>query len=146
MTFTVSMSTICSFGTTTAVSFGNVVGGTLPADVTAQGAVSVTCPSGTPYTVYLGDGNNRIAGGSRQMSSGSARLPYQLYKSATVSAANVWDTTGMGSGLLNGSGGVSKTGTGAATVTTIYGVIPAGTVTPSTLGAYSDTVVATVVY
>ncbi|MFX7152150.1 spore coat protein U domain-containing protein, partial [Acinetobacter baumannii] len=74
--------------------FGNIndIGKTTH-DYTAQGVVNTTCNNGLPYSIYLGDGNNRIAGGFRQMTNGSGQyIPYQLYQNSNYSA--VWDTTG----------------------------------------------------
>lgn len=125
------------------IDFGNLTVGPLAANVDATGGVSVQCSKNTAYTIYLGDGNQRIAGGNRRMKNGSALLAYQLYKNAA--RTQVWDATG-GTGATGGSGGVNGTGTGLSQSSTVYARIPAGTSVPGTTGNYTDTVVVTVTY
>ncbi len=136
---------LCQLNSTSTVDFGDINDiGTTKRDYTAQGAVNTTCNFGTPYSIYLGDGNNRIAGGFRRMSnSNNEFIPYQLYKDSNYST--VWDATG-GVTNVGGTGGVSKTGTGSAQTTTVYGKIPQGTAIASRPGVYSDSVVVTVTY
>lgn len=136
---------LCQLNSTSTVDFGNINDiSTTSRDYTAQGAVNTTCNFGTPYSIYLGDGNNRIVGGFRRMSnSNNEFIPYQLYKDSNYST--VWDATG-GVTNIGGTGGVSKTGTGSAQTTTVYGKIPQGTAIASRPGVYSDSVVVTVTY
>ncbi len=136
---------LCQLNSTSTVDFANINDiGTTKRDYTAQGAVNTTCNFGTPYSIYLGDGNNRIAGGFRRMTnSNNEFIPYQLYKDSNYST--VWDATG-GVTNVGGTGGVSKTGTGSAQTTTVYGKIPQGTAIASRPGVYSDSVVVTVTY
>lgn len=136
---------LCQLNSTSTVDFSNINDiSTTSRDYTAQGAVNTTCNYGTPYSIYLGDGNNRIAGGFRRMSnSNNEFIPYQLYKDSNYST--VWDATG-GVTNVGGTGGVSKTGTGSAQTTTVYGKIPQGTAIASRPGVYSDSVVVTVTY
>ncbi|MGU3312556.1 Csu type fimbrial protein [Acinetobacter sp. M5A5_2a] len=136
---------MCQLNSTSTVDFGNINDiSTTKQDYTAQGAVNSTCNFGTPYSIYLGDGNNRIAGGFRRMSNGNNEfIPYQLYKDSNYST--VWDATG-GVTNVGGAGGVSKTGSGSAQTTPVYGKIPQGTSIASTPGSYSDSVVVTVTY
>ncbi len=136
---------LCQLNSTSTVDFGNINDiGMTKRDYTAQGAVNTTCNFGTPYSIYLGDGNNRIAGGFRRMvNSNNEFIPYQLYKDSNYST--VWDATG-GVISVGGTGGVSKTGTGSAQTTTVYGKIPQGTAIASRPGVYSDSVVVTVTY
>ncbi|MFX9366515.1 spore coat protein U domain-containing protein, partial [Acinetobacter baumannii] len=70
----------CQLDSTSNVDFGNISDiGTTSRDYTAQGAINATCNNGTPYSIYLGDGNNRISGGFRRMTNGSSQyIPYQL--------------------------------------------------------------------
>ncbi|WP_284074166.1 Csu type fimbrial protein [Acinetobacter nosocomialis] len=137
--------TLCQLNSTSNVDFGNINDiGITKRDYTTQGAVNTTCNSGTPYSIYLGDGNNRISGGFRRMAnSNNEFIPYQLYKDAAYSS--VWDATG-GVNSVGGTGGVSGTGTGNAQTTTVYGKIPQGTTIASRPGSYSDSVVVTVTY
>ncbi|MDQ8907258.1 Csu type fimbrial protein [Acinetobacter nosocomialis] len=137
--------TLCQLNSTSNVDFGNINDiGITKRDYTTQGAVNTTCNSGKPYSIYLGDGNNRISGGFRRMAnSNNEFIPYQLYKDAAYSS--VWDATG-GVNSVGGTGGVSGTGTGNAQTTTVYGKIPQGTTIASRPGSYSDSVVVTVTY
>ncbi|KAI1692790.1 spore coat protein U domain-containing protein [Ditylenchus destructor] len=134
---------MCTLNATPAINFNNVTSiGPTAARIDAQGTVTVEC--NTPYTIYIGDGQNRVAPGSgnRQMAQGTARLPYQLFKDAA--RTQVWDATG-GTAVIGGSGGVSDPGTGAPQSKTVYASIPAGTTLPVP-GTYTDTVVITVTY
>lgn len=135
----------CQLDSTSNVDFGNISDiGTTSRDYTAQGAINATCNNGTPYSIYLGDGNNRISGGFRRMTNGSSQyIPYQLYKDSAYST--VWDATG-GTTTVGGSGGVSKTGSGTSQISNVYGKIPQGTAISSTPGNYSDSIVVTVTY
>ncbi|MDR2061502.1 MAG: spore coat U domain-containing protein [Acinetobacter sp.] len=137
--------TLCQLNSTSNVDFGNINDiGTTTRAYTALGAINTTCNPGLPYTIYLGDGSNRIAGGFRRMANSSSQyIPYQLYKDSNYST--VWDATG-GTTNVGGSGGVSNTGTGNAQSTNVYGRIPQGTTISSTPGNYSDSVVVTVTY
>ena len=137
--------TLCQLNSTSTVDFGNINDiGITKRDYTTQGAVNTTCNSGTPYSIYLGDGNNRISGGFRRMAnSNNEFIPYQLYKDSNYSS--VWDATG-GVASIGGAGGVSGTGSGNAQTTTVYGKIPQGTTIASRPGSYSDSVVVTVTY
>lgn len=136
---------LCQLNSTSNVDFGNINDiGVTKRDYITQGAVNTTCNYGTPYSIYLGDGNNRISGGFRRMSNGNnGFIPYQLYKDSSYST--VWDATG-GVTNVGGAGGVSKTGTSSAQSTPVYGKIPQGTSISSTPGNYSDSVVVTVTY
>jgi len=145
-TVTATVTATCDLVAAPTIAFGTISGlSTLAADVTAQGTITVACSTGASYTVYIGDGANRVAPGSgnRQMANGAGRLPYQLYK--TNAYATIWDATG-GTSTTGGSGGVNGTGTSANQNLTVYGRIAAGTAVPAVLGSYSDTVLITVTY
>lgn len=134
---------ICTLVSSPTIDFGTISSIAPTATrIDAQGSVTVRC--NTPYTIYIGDGGDRVSPGSgnRRMLRGTQRLPYQLYKDAA--RTQVWDATG-GTAAMNGSGGVSDVGTGLNQTRAVYGSIPAGTVLP-TVGAYSDTVVVTITY
>jgi spore coat protein U-like protein len=137
----------CALNATPTISLGTIAEiGALASDRVGSGAISVTCPTNTTYSIYLGDGANRagVGSGMRAMANGADRMPYQLYKASDLTS--VWDETGMGAGVTGGSGGVTDVATGGADSTTLYAAIPAGTTLPTTLGTYSDTVLVTVVY
>ncbi|OOG53717.1 spore coat U domain-containing protein [Rhodanobacter sp. C03] len=137
---------VCTLVSTSTVNFGNISGSTVVAagGVPATGAVTVNCTSTTAYTVYLGDGNQRLTGGgNRQMANGTALLPYQLYKDSGYT--KIWDATG-GTSATGGSGGQNGTGSGVNQSLTVYARIPGGAAVPATIGNYTDTVVVTVTY
>ncbi len=128
------------------INFGTVSSiGALAAEIDQTGTITLACSNGAPYTVYIGDGNNRVGvgTGNRQMANGTALLPYQLYKE--TGHINIWDATG-GPTTTGGSGGVNGTGSGANQSLTVYGVIAVGSTIPSTTGSYTDSVVVTIAY
>ncbi|MES2057741.1 MAG: spore coat U domain-containing protein [Pseudomonadota bacterium] len=145
-TVTANVQAACNLVSTPTVPFGTVSSvGPLAADIPATGTITVACSNGASYTVYIGDGANRVGVGTglRQMANGAGRLAYQLYKE--VAHTNIWDATG-GTAAIGGAGGVNGTGSGANQTLTVFGLIPAGTVVPSVTGAYTDSVVVTVTY
>ena len=108
-----------------------------PADAT--GSVSITCASGLPVVVRLGQSTPAVAGSTedspaREMTGPTPtdKLAYNLYVDS--GHATIWGNT---SGT-----GVADTGTGVAELHTIYGRIPGGQNVAS--GSYADTVTATV--
>lgn len=141
-TFNYVIPSFCQFNSTNEVNFGKITDiGTTKSNYDANGAVLTTCNTGTPYSIYLGNGNN-YSSSSRRMMNSSNYLPYQLYKESA--RTNIWDATG-GTTTLGGSGGVSLTGTGTSQNTPVYGRIAQGTTLPPP-GDYVDTVVVTVTY
>lgn len=135
---------LCQLNSTSNVDFGNIADiGITQKDYLAQGAISTTCNVSMPYSIYLGDGNNRVSGGFRRMvNTNSEYIPYQLYKDSSYSM--VWENTG--SSTVGGAGGVNLTGTGNAQNTPVYGKIPKGTNIASRSGNYTDSVVVTITY
>lgn len=123
----------CSVSATT-VAFGTVAFST----VNSTGTVKITCSgSAATFTVALSNG----AAGSytpRQMSSGSNKLKYNLYKDS--SRTQIW---GDGSGGTVTNAG--STGNGGGSVSfTAYGQIPAQMgLVPAT---YGDSIIVTVSY
>jgi len=129
----------------TPLNFGNISDvGSVKQARNAQSNIQVSCSNGKVYTLYLGDGNNRVSGnGLRQMANGKALLPYQVYQD--VAHTQVWDG-GTGNTLTGGKGGVNGVGNGSNQSINVYGMIPAGTKVPGTAGSYTDTLVITVAY
>jgi len=126
----------CSISTISGVSFGSYDAlNASPLDQT--GSISYQCSVlyiGT-VTVDLSTGGSGTYS-SRQMHKGAATLGYNLYRDAT--RLLVWG---------NGTGGTSRYGPvvpllGVPNTLTIYGRIPARQTSP--VGAYTDTVVATI--
>jgi spore coat protein U-like protein len=117
----------------TALGFGNYTG----ALVNASSTVTVTCTSGTTYTVGLNQG----------LATGALVTTRQMAITQPAGALNYSLLTGSytGTNWGNTSGSwVSGTGNAAPQPLTVYGVIPAGQyVTP---GSYTDTITATVTY
>jgi spore coat protein U-like protein len=137
---TATVSANCTISTT-AVAFGEydpvVTNAATP--VSATGKVSVTCTTGAPATITLGQGPDPGASSTdaapvRRMKSGSNYLSYNLYSENTYTT--VWGN--------DASSDVDNTGTGANQDLTVYGRIPAGQNVPT--GNYSDIVVATITF
>lgn len=106
----------------------------------ATGTLNVSCTNGSNGTVTLGQGAH-FAGGStdtaplRRMFDGTTGyLSYALYQDS--SRTNVWGNT-AGTGVV-------YSGTGTGGTLTIYGRVAAGQDVP--VGAYSDSVVATITF
>lgn len=117
----------------TALPFGNYIG----AAVNVSSTVTVTCTSGTTYTVGLNQGLTTGATvTTRQMgiTQPAGGLNYSLL-TTSYSGANWGNTSGSW---------VSGTGNGAAQALTVYGVLPAAQYVPP--GSYTDTITATVTY
>jgi spore coat protein U-like protein len=123
----------CSFRTVNAVSFGiyNVYA-TTPNN-NGVGSLSIRCQNGAgSFVVSLskGQGNSYTP---RVMKSGTNLLNYNLY--TTTARTTIW---GDGS-----SGTATRVATGNATTTlSVFGQIPAGQ--DAAVGAYVDTIIATV--
>ena len=125
----------------TAMGFGNYTG----AINHAQSTVTVTCTSGTSYTVGLDAGKGTSATTSaRQMCAGActtvaAGLNYGLYTDGGWTT--IWGNSGTAPLWVLG------TGNGAGQGLTGYGQIPAGQyVSAAGTGVYTDTITATVTY
>jgi len=130
----------CTIGASP-LAFGNydsLTNASAPLDNT--GSVSVTCTSGAPTSITLGQGSNPAgtstdASPKRQMNDGgSNNLAYSLYQDSGRTTA--WGNT---SGT-----GASGTGTGSLQTLTVYGRVTAGQTPPP--GSYTDTVTATVTF
>ncbi len=145
MNYTLTMPSYCQLNTSPTLDFGTISDiNTASQNYDTTSAVFSVCNLNTPYTLYLGSGNNAVSD-TRRMTNGSAYIPYQLYKTAPGASAAVWNEAG-GTSTVGGSGGVSLTGTGSVQATTIYGRIAKGTAIPGNPGTYTDTVVITLTY
>jgi spore coat protein U-like protein len=99
------------------------------------GTLSLTCTTGTAYTVALNNGLHVGAGNQRQMAStAGALIKYNLYQDQA--RATAWST---------GANALTGTGTGAAVPLIVYGRVPAATTTPDP-DTYNDTVTMTVTW
>lgn len=123
--------------------FGTAQAGTLAANRDAQTNVSVTCTSGSPYSVGLGAGQNAggagINGRSMKRGTNAETIAYQLYRD--TGRAAVWgeDVTPTTGNTFN------QSGTGTSQAIPVYGRVPTGT-TISAAGIYTDTVTITLTY
>ena len=101
----------------------------------ASTTLSVTCTSGTTYSIALDAGTGAGASvASRKMTSGAHTINYSLYKDSA--RTSVWGASS--------SEDVDATGNGSAQSYTVYGAIPAAQFVAS--GSYTDTVTVTVTY
>lgn len=134
----------CTITTSSAIAFGNYdpLVANAAAPLNATGALSVACTKGAPgVKIALGTGANAAAGStctapSRNLSDGTNLLPYALYRDAGRTQPWGCDTSAGGNALAYTP--ASK----AAALLTVYAQIPAGL--DASVGAYADTVVATI--
>lgn len=134
----ITITAACDISTTapTDVNFGTQP--STATNVDNQGALNVNCTPSAPYTIALDNGQNGTDVNSRKMSSGTALVPYQLYRSATRTAADVWgSTTGTGGNVYAASG------TGTVQTVPVYGRVPS---TNFPAGSYADVITATITY
>ena len=138
--FTVSAAVVasCTISTTT-LAFGNydpiVANATSPLDV--NGSVTITCTKGSTATIGLDAGQHaaNAVGTTRAMTvAGPDYLSYELYQD--TGRTTVWGNSGVA--LFTPAAAPNKNPRSFS----IYGRIPAGQ--GSTIGNYTDTVVATV--
>lgn len=133
LTFTVATTVATCSISATSLNFGTYTGAVLDATST----LTITCSNTTPYNVGLGVGTGTTSTVTNRKMSGpaSAILNYALFRNSA--RTQNW-------GLTVGTDTVAGTGSGSAQAITVYGRVAAGqSVVP---GAYTDTIVATVVY
>lgn len=110
-------------------------GTTANVDADSGATISIICTNGASAAITGGLGAN-AAGSVRNMVSGTALLPYELY--TTTARTTVLDTT---------TGSISYTGTGAATTgIAVYGRILGSDLAAAKKGIYADTVAMTITY
>jgi spore coat protein U-like protein len=99
------------------------------------GTLSLTCTTGTAYTVALNNGLHVGAGNQRQMASTAGSfIKYNLYQDQA--RATTWSS---------GANALTGTGTGAAVPLIVYARVPAAVTTPDP-DTYNDTVTMTVTW
>jgi spore coat protein U-like protein len=104
----------------------------------SQGSLNVRCTVRSPYSIALDAGRNGADVNSRKMLSGTDLVPYQLYRSAARTAADIWGSTiGTGGNVLSG------TGTGLVQAIPVFGRVPSANF-PA--GVYSDRITASITY
>lgn len=131
---TASVPNNCRIGMATDLDFGAVPGP--PGTLLSTSSITVRCPSGTPWSLGLGEGGHG-SGGLRRMQSGAGQyVVYDLYKDAGLTRR--WGA--IAAETLSGVGA----GVAAPQVNTVYGRVPAqGPVAP---GTYLDTILVTLTY
>ena len=106
----------------------------MTSNIDANGALTINCTLGLPYSISLNGGLSNAQPTQRRMTLGSAAIIYGLYSNSTRTVP--WGNT---AGQI-----VSRTGTGATESVPVYGRV-APQSTPSS-GTYTDTVVVTINY
>ena len=139
-TVTASVAANCTISTV-GITFGAydpvVANAATPVD--ANGSVTVACTNGAVTTIGMDQGTfpsgtSTAAAPDRQMSSGTDNMSYALYQDAAHTT--IWADIGTPSAVAYTSVGF------APTTIDIFGQIPAGQ--DLSVGAYSDTVTATI--
>lgn len=142
---TAAVNSNCTISTT-AVAFGvyDPIVANAATALTGTGSLTIACTKASVPTLKLDLGANP-AGSVRQMANGAERLPYELYQPPTNVAGvacgaltTVWGTAGAN--ILTTVAAPSK----AARTYNVCGSIPGGA--DVGVGAYADTVIATVTF
>lgn len=133
-----TITSTCDIHTTAATDVNFPNSASTATNVDAAGNLVVNCTPSTAYTIALNKGVHGADVTTRSMSNGAALVPYQLYRAAARTAADIWgETTGAGGNVYSG------TGIGANQSVPVYGRVPSANF-PA--GSYSDTITATVTY
>jgi spore coat protein U-like protein len=142
LTVQITITASCTINAAT-LDFGSNPGTTLvAANIDASSTVSVTCTSGSPYSIGMDNGAN-ASGAQRRMKTGANFLNYNLYVDA--GRTNAWTTAASNSTCTTANSCALGTGNGSAQSVSIYGRVPSiGTAPPP--GAYTDTVLMTITY
>jgi spore coat protein U-like protein len=138
----ITITASCTINAAT-LDFGSNPGTTLvAANIDASSTVSVTCTSGSPYSIGMDNGAN-ASGTQRRMKTGANFLNYNLYVDA--GRTNAWTTSASSSTCTTANSCALGTGNGSAQSVSIFGRVPSiGTAPPT--GVYSDTVLMTITY
>jgi len=131
---------MCVLGSTTDVDFGSINLASLPANNLQQStSLSVTCNTGTAYTISLSPSNgNTLGAGAMTNASDGSMIPYSLFQDAGVSIP--W-------GSQIGTNTVAFTSAGATDQYTVYVVVPKTAITAQlTDGSYNDVISVAVNY
>ena len=142
-TKTASFTVSASVGRNCTISAANLALGEFLGDnnLTATSDITVRCTDGTPFSIALNQGLTGNYGGRRMTSAGGDALVYNLYTDGTYGA--VWGDNTGGTSTVGGAG----TGMANALTRTVFGrLLASDNVGPVEVGAYSDTIVATITY
>lgn len=142
-TKTTSFTVSASVGKNCTISAANLALGEFVGDnnLTASSDITVRCTNGTAFSIALDDGQTGTYAGRRMVGPGGNFLVYNLYTDGAYAA--VWgDDTGT-TDVVGGAG----TGMANALTRTVFGrLLASDNVGPVEVGAYSDTIVATITY
>jgi spore coat protein U-like protein len=143
LTVQITITASCTINAAT-LDFGSNPGTNLLAsNVDATASLSVTCTSGSPYSIGMDNGAN-ASSGQRRMKNGTTNfINYNLFTDSLRTAP--WTTASSNTVCTTTNSCVLGTGTGASQSVTIYGRVPIVASAPAS-GAYTDTVVMTVTY
>jgi spore coat protein U-like protein len=145
LSITASVASNCTISTA-AVAFGayDPIVTNAATALTGNGSITIACTKASIPTLMLDLGANPT-GSVRRLASGAERLPYELYQPPTNVAgtacgalSQVWGTTGAA--VLTTVAAPSK----ASRTYNVCGSIPGGA--DVAVGAYADTVIATVTF
>jgi len=142
-TKTASFTVSASVGKNCTISAANLALGEFVGDnnLTAQSDITVRCTAATPFSIALNQGVTGNYGGRRMTSVGGDVLVYNLYTDGTY--GTVWGNGTDGGSTVGGAG----TGMANALTRTVYArLLASDNVGPVEVGAYSDTIVATITY
>ena len=118
------------------LSFGATIPAIITSNIDVSVNMSVTCASGTAYSVALSAGGGSGASfATRKLTSGANTMDYTLYTES--GRTTVWGDGSGGSQIIQG------TGTGVAQSIPVYGRIAPQSVA---VGAYTDTITVTMTY
>jgi spore coat protein U-like protein len=143
LTVQITITASCTINAAT-LNFGASVAGTtlVASAVSGSTTASVTCTSGSPYSIGMDNGAN-VSGSQRRMANGANYLNYNLYVDSLH--ANPWTTASSSSTCTTTSDCYLGTGSGSAQTVNIYGAVPSTGTAPPT-GTYTDTVTMTITY
>lgn len=139
-TFQVSLtvSSDCSISAN-ALNFGSADSTLATTAITQSTSLSVTCSTGTPYTLSLDKGDTSGSTISTRLLAGTGsntqKVTYQLYSDNGLST--IW-----GDGTTGNGSTVGGNGTGSAVSITVYGKVPAQPIPPA--DSYTATETATI--
>ncbi len=140
---TASFTVSASVGKNCVISAANLALGVFVGDndLTATSDITVRCTAGTPFSIALSQGLTGNYGGRRMTSVGGDALVYNLYTDGGY--ATVWGDNTDGTSTVGGAG----TGMANALTRTVHGRLRAAdNIGPVEVGAYSDTIIATITY
>eukprot|EP01037_Dinobryon_pediforme_P012614 gene12614-12704_t len=112
------------------------------AAVTANTTVSLSCTTGSSYSVAMDSGSNSLAS-QRRMKSGTNYINYNLFTDAAY--LNAWTTVTNSTTCTTLNSCSLGLGTGLAQTISVFGQVPAVATAPAP-GTYTDTVTMTINY